>query len=387
MKITKTMIEKLVPADGKPKYLWEENTPGFGVKVTAAGKKSFIFKYRIGQGRKAKQRWMTLGNVRAVRIESARNSAREAYLVALSGRDPKEVNVKPKVTRLSEVWERYSQEKLPRLKTSTQNDYSSMWAISIAPKLGGHDVSKISRADIAGIHEGLSKTPYRANRVLALISSLLNHAETWEYRTIGANPCQRIKKYTETPKERFLSLDEVNTLFSVMREMVHLNELESSLDRYFRLMLFTGARKNEILQAKLAWVDSKNLSLELPDSKTGKRSIPLSVSAMKILVEQMSYANSRNSEYLFPGRDSLKPKVNVNKAWSRIRKKACLNNLRIHDLRHTSASLMAEDGTPLMAIGKVLGHSNARTTERYAHIGEKVASKAAESLGKRLGGM
>jgi len=382
MNLTNRQIDNLKCQSSKPVYLWDNKISGFGVKALPSGRKTFVLKYRAhfgGVG--ARQRWLKLGLVGSLPLAKAKILAMQNLTLIASGVDPQGLREKKRADpTLNHVWEKFEETQFNRLKSTTQSDYSYYWCKYIQPRLGRHKAAEIGRADIEAIHTSMSETPYAANRALSLISRILNQCEAWEYRSLNSNPCKLIKPFKEKARERYLSLDELANLNMVLDEMLAKDEISFGVANGFRLLILTGARKSEIFGVRLEWLDLGNSKICLPDSKTGKRSILLSEEAIRICESQKAHALSLGSQYLFPSPKVGLPLLNVSKAWQKIRVHANIEDVRIHDLRHTCASLAVRSGMSLPVVGRLLGHTQAKTTQRYAHVHADPALEAAEAV-------
>lgn len=357
---------------------------GFAVKALPSGAKRYLVKYRAsGGGRSAQQRWLTLGTHGQITPEQARTLAQQALGAVARGEDPQASKLNGRTaSKLNDVWLRFHAEHLPLRKEQTRYDYENQWREVIAPKLGKVAVDKLSRSDVDRLHKSMRHTPYRANRVLALLSRLMTLAEVWELRPAGSNPCRHVERFKEKPRNRYLGHDELDRLGETMRAMVAEGSLSVSAANAVRLLLLTGARLNEILTARWAWVDRERHVLALPDSKTGAKPVYLSDAALAVLDDQS--VMTRDSEYLFPGTGAEGRMINLRKPWTRICERAGLDNVRLHDLRHTAASIAVGQGASLPVIGRLLGHSQAQTTQRYAHVDADPALSAANAIGNVL---
>lgn len=382
-KLTKSLIESLVAVDGKPAFAWD-SLSGFGVKVAPSGKKTFVAKYRTnGGGRGAQQRWLTLGQFGHITCEQARSLAQQALAAVARGEDPQADRQANRIApRLNDVWERFAADQLPMKKPSTRRDYQNQWTDLIAPKFGKQFVRDIKRADIDRFHKSLRDTPYRANRALALFSRLMTLSEHWEWRDQGTNPCKFVQKFKEEGRERYLSSEEIGSIAAAINEMTAERDIWPEVGNAIKLLLLTGARLTEITQAKWEWVDWKLQILALPDSKTGKKPIYLSATAVDLLRQQQATSRDPNSKYIFPGQIEGKPLINLRKPWGRICERANIDGVRLHDLRHTAASIAVGQGITLPVIGALLGHSQAQTTLRYAHVDSDPALIAADAIGR-----
>ena len=379
MKITLKQIDQLT-STGAPAHLWDTELRGFGVKALKSGKKNYIVKYRVGGGRSAKQRWMKLGDCNVLKLPKAREQAQQVLAAASRGEDPQaEKREKNKYQTLNDAWERFEKEVLPNRKPSTASDYRSMWKLSIQPKLGKRDINKITQNDVSKLHRQLRDTPYRANRVLSVCSRLFNLCEAWGWKDQGMNPCKHVEKFSEKSRERYLSGEEIKALNQAMVSLVEQDKIHPQMRRIILLLLITGARKNEIIKCEWKWVDMDRSLILLPDSKTGKKTLYLADHAKQILFEQSHY--SGDSKWVFPSTVMDSHLVNISKAWNKMRSLAGLEDVRIHDLRHTSASIAANEGFNAQAIAKVLGHAQTSTTERYTHLRDDAAFNVANTVG------
>ncbi|MGB5864410.1 MAG: site-specific integrase [Sulfitobacter sp.] len=388
MKLSKKNIDAAIADEGRPKYLWDQNLAGFGVKVLPTGKKRYVVKYRAyGGGRTATQRWMTIGTHGEVPLDTARDHAQQILAAVKRGEDPQGNKFALRnAPRLSDVWEKFSTGELLEKKPSTIRDYSSNWSNLIKPALGTKLVTEISKSDVDCFHRSMSKTPYAANRVLALLSKLMTLSEMWEWRDQGTNPCRYIKKNKEESRERFLSIAELSRLGDAMRELIDEDALWPDMANAITLLLLTGARKNELLTCEWSWVSFETCSIALPDSKTGRKTLYLSEHAVRLLQSQQEYSRDPDSKYVFPGQRKGQCLVNISKPWGRICNRAKLEDVRLHDLRHTAASVAVGEGVSLPIIGRLLGHSQPQTTARYAHVDRDPAVFAANAIGEVITG-
>lgn len=381
-KLTKREIDALTAIGNAPAYLWDSSVPGFGVKALPSGIKRFLLKYRAdGGGRGARQRWLTIGTFGPITLEQARDLALQAYADIARGGDPqgKKFHLRA-APKLSDAWERFEQEELPRKKPITQRDYVAIWSNLLSPKFGKVKVETIARADIDRFHKSFSDTPYRANRALALLSRLLSLAEAWEWRPQGTNPCKHVSRFDEQPRTRYLTPAELKRLGGSLTKLSQDGTITENARNAIELLLLTGARLNEVLTAHWKWVDLKNSVLNLPDSKTGAKPIYLSDQAKAVLKRQKAVSGRKTC--IFPtANDPKKPFVNLRKPWQHVCADAKISNVRLHDLRHTAASIAVAQGASLPVIGRLLGHTQAQTTQRYAHVDSDPALKAANEIG------
>lgn len=383
-RLTKKVVEALQPSE-VPRYFWDDQLPGFGVKITPTGKRRYVCKYRVGGGRTGRQRWYFLGLHGQITCDQARDQAIQIFSVVSRGEDPqatKEAN--RNAPTLTDLWTRYQVEHLPKKKLHSVQDDRQKARDFILPALGHHKVANITRSDIQVIHQKLADRPYQANRVLALLSKMFSLAEVWGYRPDNSNPCHQVERYKEKARQRYLSQAELKRLAQTLDRLGDSGPLWPYIIAAIKLLLFTGARVSEILNAQWAWVDWENRVIQLPDSKTGAKPIFLSEPALAILLQLKSVANCEENAYIIHGHVKGKSLVNISKPWKRICEEAGISGVRIHDLRHTAASFGVAHGLNLPVIGRLLGHTQHQTTQRYAHVDTDPALLAANTIAKAL---
>jgi integrase len=388
MKLSKRRIDEAVCDPAKPSYLWDSSLAGFGVKLLQSGKKRYIFKYRShGGGRSATTRWASIGTHGEIPLEDARNIAREFATAVARGEDPQsEKMLNRQAPCLMDLWRRFEANDMTRLKASTIADYHSIWSNLLGPALAKRRVSDISRADVDRIHSAMKDIPYQANRAVAVLSKMMTLAEIWDWRQQGTNPCRYVRRYTEGKRERYLTHVEIQRFGAGLTSLVDDGLIWQDMANLFRLLLLIGARRGEISNCEWTWIDWERRIIALPDSKTGAKPLFLSLEAVTILESQKITSRDHTSKFVFPGKKAGQSIVNLSKPWSLICEEANLENLRIHDLRHTAASIAVGQGIALPVIGRLLGHTQTQTTARYAHVDADPALKAADTIGKIIGG-
>lgn len=386
-RLTKTLIENEQP-ESKPKFLWDSQQVGFGVKTLPSGKKKYILKYRTkGGGRTAQQRWYLIGTHGAITLDQARDIARMVLGAIAEGKDPQgQKETFREASTMTKLWERFENEHLSKRKRSTIGHYKHIWNMHLKPALGTKKVMDVIRDDIHRLHHKMSKHPYQANRCMAVLSKMFNLAESWGMRPDGSNPCRHVEKYKEKSRERFLNVEELENLGVELRNGLAAQTETPHMIAAIQLLLLTGARVGEILGAKWEWIDWENQIIRLPDSKTGAKPIYLSKAAIKILEDLKELPQANKNPYVIVGRMKKQPLNDLRHPWYRIRERAGLNDVRLHDLRHTAASIGVSQGLNLPIIGRLLGHSQASTTQRYAHVDVDPAIKAANKIGSVVSG-
>lgn len=371
-KITKRHVEGLKPR-ATDYFAWDDDLAGFGVRVMRSGLKSYVIQYRAG----GRTRRLAFTRVGTMTPDEARAHARELLVAVARGGDPVAAIIEERRTpTVAALCERVLNEHVElRCKPTTARDYRSAVRRLILPRLGTFKISDVKRSDVAKLHHELRKTPYQANRAVATLSKIFNLAEEWGLRPDGSNPCRHIRKYSEVKRERYLSLDELKALGDVLAEAERTRSEPQPVINAFRLLILTGARMGEI--QKLRWEHVRGNVLALPDSKTGAKRIVLGKEARELLA---SIEKVHGNPYVITGQIAGQHWNDLERPWRRIREKAKLPDLRIHDLRHSFASFAAGAGESLMVIGKLLGHSQAQTTARYAHLAPDPVSETADRV-------
>lgn len=380
-KLTKRVVDGLEPPDQRDDILWDSQLPGFGLRIKPSGRRTYILQYRNPQGR---SRRFTIGLHGPFTPDQARQEAKLLLADVARGLDPAESRKQDRDTlSLADLADRYMTEHAePKKKPKSVKEDRRLWDQYVLPALGKRNVKDITRADVAKLHSSVGKkTPTTANRVLALLSKAFNLAEVWGIRPDGSNPCRHVKRFKERRVERFLSSEELARLGAVLTETERDQTEMPSVVLAIRLLALTGCRLGEILSLRWEHVDLRRGLLLLPDSKTGKKTVPLGAAAIEILTEA-----PRESEnpYVVIGRRPGRPLVNLQLPWRRIREKAGLSDVRLHDLRHSFASVGASGGMGLPIIGALLGHSEPQTTQRYAHLSASPLKEAADRISSEI---
>ena len=375
-RLTKRTVDALT-ATGVDHFVWDQQLSGFGIRISPKGQKSFLVQYRY-QGRTQRIRIGRLGFITA---DEARRKAKILLGEAEAGKNPAlAVATKRKAPKLSDVSERFIKEHIEkRLKPTTQRNYRSVLQSYILPTIGHKRITDITLADLSAIHTSLSDKPSQANRSILVMSKLLNLCEQWGLRTMGSNPCRHIQLFKDNKRNRFLDKSELKRLWATL-DHAH---VEGMVGLYamnaYKLLILTGCRLGEIQTLKWSYIRGNRV--EFPDSKTGYKRLPLNAAAMDILNQ---IPKQDGNPYVICGEKEGAHIVNLQKSWRRIRKKAGLDDLRIHDLRHTFASQAVMNGTPLAMVSKLLGHKKITTTMRYAHLADSELLEASEGIGDLL---
>ena len=378
-KITKRTVDQLSPGS-TDLLLWDRDVKGFGVRCRTSGAKYYLVKMRIGR----RQRWITIGRHGSPWTpETARREALHLLGLRAAGKDPATERDRSKggVT-VAELAKQFLAEHVERgCKPGTAEEYQRVIRLYICPSLGGHRVIDLTRADVAELHHQLRDRPYQANRCLAVLSKMSNLAEVWGLRPDGSNPCRHAKKYREEKRDRYLTNAELQRLGVALAQAERTKTENPFVLAAIGLLILTGARLNEILTLRWEHVDLANGMLRLPDSKTGPKDIFLNEAAISLLREIPRIAGN---PHVIVGKKAGSPLINLHKRWRRIRAAADLHGVRIHDLRHSFASIAAGAGMSLPVIGKLLGHSQPATTARYAHLAPDPIHAASNLIGSAI---
>ena len=239
-------------------------------------------------------------------------------------------------------------------------------------------IDEVEREHISDLHHKHRNTPYQANRILEVVRKMFNLAEAWGLRKDGSNPCRHVQKYKEKQRERFLTEAEFHRLGQVLNEIEAEGPENLSSVTAIRLLMLTGCRLNEIQTLRWEDVDLEVAELRLRDGKTGARMVPLSNAAVTVL---SSLPRPEDNPWVIAGKNPGAHLTDIQKPWRRIRARAELGDVRIHDLRHSFASRALALGESLPMIGKLLGHTQVQTTARYAHL----ANESVKASGSRVG--
>jgi integrase len=239
----------------------------------------------------------------------------------------------------------------------------------------------VNRAEIARLHHEMRSKPYQANSTLAMLSKFFGWVEKHGLRPDGSNSCRHVEKYRERRRERFLSQAELGRLGDALREAEQERSCSPWVIAAIRLLAFTGARRNEILTLRWDHVSEEHERLLLPDSKTGPKGIHLNAPALVVLHE---IPRLERNPYVICGEKPGRHLVNLEKPWRRIRAAAKLGDVRLHDLRHSFASVAASGGQSLILIGKMLGHTQSETTARYAHLADDPVRAASDAVARHI---
>jgi integrase len=378
-KLTKSTVESLSPT-GEDYVVWDSALPGFGVRVKPSNVKSYIVQYR--NRKTGTSRRKTLGqHGPLLTFHKAKERARIILADALKGNDPvaddRAVRDAPTMGQLAADY--LEQHAIPKKRTRSVANDRSMINRTILPRLGSRNVAAIQPRDIHLLHVSMKKTPYQANRVLALLSKMLSLAAKWGWR--GDNPVNGIERFHEKRRERWLSDSELSRLLAVLA--AHQNQRAANAVRF---QLLTGARLGEVFKARWSDIDFERGVWTKSSHHTKQKQtehVPLSGPALALLADMRKKANPSEAN-LFPGNATGRPLQDIKKFWRVVTAQAEIDDYRLHDNRHTHASHLVSSGLSLEIVGRLLGHTNPTTTKRYAHIADDPLRAATERFGAKM---
>jgi len=381
-KLTKKRVESVKPS-ARDVFLWDEELKGFGVRVKPTGIRSYLIQYRNRHGR---SRRLTIAMHGRLTAEEARSEARQLLGAVARGEDPAaERRTLREAPTLTVFAKRYMAEIAhAKKKPGTIKTDETNLRLHLIPALGSLPLASVTRTDVVRFHHSMKATPGAANRTIQLLSHMMNVAEKWGLRPDGSNPCRQLEKYKEIKRERFLSAAELARLGDTLSEAERAGTETPAAIAAIRLLVFTGCRRGEILGLQWKYVDFENTCLRLPDTKTGPRTVHLNAPALEVLAD---VPRLEGNEYVITGAKPGRHLVGIKKPWQRIRDHAGLSDVRLHDLRHSFASVAVGLGESLFMTGKLLGHAKAETTQRYAHLADDPVKAANERVGSAIAGM
>jgi integrase len=402
-RITKRAVDALACPAGKDReFLWDTALAGFGVAAFASGKKVYVCQYRQG----GRSRRIAVGEHGRLTPDEARSEAKKLLGLAEAGIDPVAEKRKERELRTfgAVAADFLTSHVTTKRKGRTADEYRRILGSRILPALGSKRIIELRRADVARLHGKLADKPYEANRAVALISAVWNWAAKRGEVALADNPAKGIERYREHKRERYLTSDELGRLGDALRQgeteglpysvdeanpkSKHAPKAENRRVQFdpfaaaaIRLLILTGARLREILHAKWEHVDFERGLTFLPDSKTGKKTLYLSAAALDVLA---NLPRIEGNPFIIPGAENGKPRADLKRPWEGVRRAAGLKGVRLHDLRHSFASVGAGASLGLPIIGKLLGHSQAATTHRYAHLDADPMRRAADAIGATI---
>jgi integrase len=401
-RISKSTVDSLFCSGRKDRdIVWDDKLKGFGVIVYPTGLKTYVAQYR----KDGRSHRVVIGKHGRLTPDEARKEAKALLGDVEKGANPAfERRTKREAPTLDKVAEGFLAYAFAKKKTGTARGYDNALRLHILPQLGTKRLTKITHADVESLHASMSERRPQANRTLAVLSAVWSWAARHRHVDAASNPTKGVEKYRESARERYLTKDELLRLSDALTaaettglpysvdesnpKAKHAPKPENrrrKFDRHsvaaIRLLTLTGARLREILDAKWEHVDLERGMIFLPDSKTGRKPIYLSAAAAAIL---SALPRTDGNPYVIPGEKTGQPRADLKRPWDAICEVAGLDGVRLHDLRHSFASVGAGASLGLPIIGKLLGHSQPSTTQRYAHLDADPMRRAVETIGSTI---
>lgn len=402
-RLTQQAVTRLGASD-RDAFVWDTELRGFAVKVTPTGRKVYVVQYRHGHGRRAPDRRVTLARTDELTVEEARKLARATLATVVHGGDPAYDRREARdAETLGEVLPAFLDEVEAKKKPRTAYEWRRLLKRDVVPVLGRTKIRDLDALALSRLHLRMRTRPVMANRVLGTLSALLEWAERRGMRPVGSNPALGVERYREQERERYLTRDELRRLSIALAtaETVGLppatkhrkkpKTAEKAKHRpksadvpkvadavavnAIRLLAFTGFREQEALSLRWDAIDFDRSAVTLADTKTDKSTRPLGAPALELL---RSIPRVEASPYVFPGAKPGAHRVEIRRVWEAVREAAHLEGVRLHDLRHTVASVAVSGGASLPIIAAILGHKDSKSTQRYAHLIESARREAAD---------
>jgi integrase len=401
-RISKSTVDSLLCPPGKDRDIaWDDKLKGFGVTVYPTGLKTYVAQYR----KDGRSHRVVIGKHGRLTPDEARKEAKALLGDVEKGANPAfERRTEREAPTLNKAAEGFLAYAFAKKKAGTARGYENALRLHILPQLGTKRLTKITHGDVESLHASMADRRPQANRTLAVLSTVWSWAARHRQVDTLSNPAKGVEKYRASARERYLSKAELLRLseeltaaettglpFSVDEsrpKAKHAPKPKNRLRKFdrhsiaaIRLLILTGARLREILDAKWEHVDIERGMIFLPDSKTGRKPIYLSAAAAEIL---SALPRVDGNPYVIPGEKAGQPRADLKRPWDAICEAAGLDDVRLHDLRHSFASVGAGASLGLPIIGKLLGHSQPSTTQRYAHLDADPMRRAVETIGSTI---
>jgi integrase len=386
VKITKTVVDESTPK-AKRYVVWDGLLPGFGIRVEPSGHKVYFVRYRAnGGGRGETKKDFTIGKHGLVTADQARLEARDALAITRVGGDPAGDKAERKAAKtvgdmIKHYLECYAVD--AQLRPATIRQARLVFDNHALPKLGKMKLVDVKTADVRRAHAGAHETSgrYVANRMLAYVRKVFSLAIEAGERS--DNPAKGVKSFPEDKRERYLSDDEAARFFHALDGLDDQNAADA-----LRLLLLTGARRGEVLGARFEQFDLDAGIWTKPSAHTKqKKTHRLILEGPSLDIVRAIRAADPFGVFLFPGKDRTKPRADLKRPWEHVRVAADLKGVTVHSLRHSHASFLISVGVPLAVVGRGLGHTQAATTQRYAHVADQAQREAMAMVGRKLSGL
>lgn len=374
VRINDQFVKALQPPPKGNRVVFDDRLTGFGVRITANSNIAFILNYSL----KGRERRITIGQYPTFTVLAARKEAEQLKGQVARGVDPLERRqAGHKAPTVEDMWKRYEAQYLPKLADRSQKDQRAMFTKSILPAIGRKKVEDVTFNDCEALHRKITKDrPTRANRVIEVLRRNFNLAIKWGW--LERNPASGIERNPESKRERYLSPPEIEALLSALDQ----HKEKTSCDA-IKFILLTGCRKGEALNATWSQFDEELRVWTKPAATTKQRKLhrlPVSSATTELLRTRRSLSKSR---YVFDG-GSGAALTEIKRTWTSVTRLAGIRDARIHDLRHTFASVAASEGMSYLILGQMLGHTQTQTTARYAHLFDSALIDAVETVSKSI---
>ena len=378
LKLSRRVVEALAVERGD-RVFYDRDLTGFGVRVHASGRKVYVVHARAPGGALKRA---AIGRKVDITVEDARRVAAEVIDRLKKGEEAFPEPPAPEPT-VADLAERYVEAHLEvNCRPGTVETFGRILRLYILPEFGHLPLSAVERGHVAALHHKMRDKPYQANQTRDVLAKMFKLAAAWGMTPPRRNPALSIRRYKEYRRERFLSADEYRRLARVLDEAEADGSVFPTAIPAIRLLILTGCRKNEIVTLRWDDIDRTAGELLLRDGKTGARRVILTP-AMEWLLERIP--RIEGNPWVIAGKNPGDHLKNLDAIWLRLRKRAGLDDVRIHDCRHSYASRALAIGEAIPLISEVLGHRKFSTTARYAHLardGERAsAAKVGDSIG------
>jgi integrase len=358
--LTALFVEHVNPPERGQVTYWDQKTRGLALRVSQGGRKSWVIAYRF-EGR---LRWLTIGTSPTLSLADAREQAGLKLADVQKGTDPAAVKKEAKAqASWADLEKTYIDDYAKARKRSWKED-DRLLKRYVPAAWAGRKLSGIKHEEVVALHAKVGREAghYAANHLVRLLRSMFNRGSEFGLLK-GANPAAKIRLFEERPRERFLTVDEIGKLNGALAE-----EKNPYWRGFFALSLLLGTRRSELLTARREWIDRGAKVLRLPETKAGRPHVLALPEAAMAILDSLPNAGEKEG-WIFPSRGTRTGHLSEPKAaWKRIRTAAKIADCRLHDLRHSLASVLIQQGYGIQLIGRILNHSQSRTTERYAHL-------------------
>ena len=378
VKLTKRVVEAL-SVEKKDRLFWDGYLTGFGVRVHATGRKVYVAQARPPGGGPKR---VSVGRHGEISAEMARRTAADIIDRIRQGEEPVPPPEAPEPT-VADLAARYLEAHVAaNCGAGTAKTLERAVRLHILPEFGELALSAVDRPHVSALHHKLRDRPFEANRTVGILAKMFKLAVAWGMTPARPNPCRSVKRYRVRDRERFLTPEEYRRLGAVLDEAETWGSVRPSAIAALRLLLLSGCRKNEILTLQWDDIDRTAGELRLRDTKTGARGVPLTPAMDRVLE---GVPRIEGNPWIVTGRKPGSRLKGLDEIWVRLRARAGLEDVRIHDLRHSYASRALALGESLSMIGELLGHRAIATTARYAHLARDSEKASAAKVGDSIG--